>query len=209
MKLQTFLNEDTDIDFNTVLKECSEIIDIYNDVGKVLYRGSKSHSASSIIKVYPRNDRRPLDMPIYISNALDDEFYQMFDWKPRSEGVFCTSDYNVASSYSNNYDRMAYVFFPKNGFKFLWSTDFEDLFSDVFDCNNDDYKTFDDDNDDEDEEDYDYRGWEWDYEKIVSTYTDKNIGNAIRSRNEMAFKCDWYYLVNKDDATMLSFFENS
>jgi len=194
MRLNKFLNENNNIDFNDIIKDCSDIIDIYRETNNVLFRGIKYCKDNQVISlIYPRNDRRPVDTPEEISDDLDDEFYKRFKWKPRREGVFCTSDSSTAKSFDGN--RELRIVFPKNGFKFLWSDTFDDLFSDVFEKHNISYAKIKGDN-------YDYYNeWEWDYEKIVSTYSDKNIGNAVKSGNEVMIKCNYYYLVILSEAT--------
>ncbi len=193
MKLQTFLNEDTDIDFDTVLKECSEIVDIYKQIKSFLYRGSKHNFAQDITKITPRTDRRPLDSSVEVSRKLDDEFYKRFKWRPRSEGVFCTSTLSNAHTYGDSY-----IFFPKNGFKFVWSRKFEDFYSNIYDAYYSEYYTTVDIN-----KFFTLEDKYMDFEKIVSEYTNRDIKDAIEIGHEMMFKCDYYYMADYTETNYL------
>ena len=74
----------------------------------------------------PRKDRIPMNTPKNVSDALDRGFQKNFGWKPRTEGVFCTPDITSASFYGD-----AYLFFPFDEYKYIWSPDVEDLYSDL------------------------------------------------------------------------------
>jgi len=84
--------------------------------------------SDDIYKVYPRKDRRPKDTSIEDTIHIDKLFYKKFGWRPRTEGVFATGDWYEASHYGN-----IYAFFPANGFQYVWSTKYSDLYSDFFD----------------------------------------------------------------------------
>ena len=115
---------------NKIKEQCSQIIKEYNRADMVLFRGSGSSSlikmdnTNYVFKAYPRDDRWPKDTQEYLHDLLNDAFYKKFKWKPRSQGVFA-SHYSVALGYG-----VPYVFFPVNGYKFIYSKTINDLYSD-------------------------------------------------------------------------------
>jgi hypothetical protein len=78
--------------------------------------------------VYPRKDRKPKDLAEHYHKGMDRVFYDKFGWRPRSEGVFVTNNFVTAESYGNAVN----IFFPVNGFSFVWSTIYSDLYTNVF-----------------------------------------------------------------------------
>lgn len=89
------------------------------------YRGISS--VESIIEKKPRMDRRPKDSHIKLTAWMDDAFESKFHWRPRSEGVFATGSGEMA----NGYGHQVYMFFPSNGFKFIWSPEISDIYRDL------------------------------------------------------------------------------
>jgi len=128
-RLKEYLIESSERDkgiLRNISKECSEIIEIYRDIEVYLYRGINNISGEMGFRI-PRRDRLPKDTPIEIQEKLDIEFKKKFGWKARSEGVFVTPRYNTASTYGTGYP---VVVFPVNGFKYLWSPVYKDLYAD-------------------------------------------------------------------------------
>jgi len=111
--------------------ECSDIVKEYALTNKLLYRGTKTSRretiSDNVYKIIPRNDRKPKDTDPSDQRSIDDLFEDIFGWRPRSEGVFVSSSSTVAKSYGK-----IYVFFPVNGYKYVWSPNYEDLYSDYF-----------------------------------------------------------------------------
>lgn len=135
MRLTNYLTEETleDIEqekklvnemIETLEHDCSEIISVYKKANGFLYRGSKKS-----IKMYdyitPRPDRQPKDTPQIYHDMIDDIFKKKYGWRARSEGVFASGEV-MAKEYGK-----AYLFFPVNGYKYLWSEKIQDLYSDV------------------------------------------------------------------------------
>ena len=125
-------------------KQCSQIIKEYDNAGSILFRGTNStrmtniDENNNIYKVYPREDRRPKDTPLFMQIKLDDLFYKVFKWKPRSQGVFAVRNFGIAHSYGN-----AYAFFPVNGYKYVWSMRVDDLYGDYIERHQYDYEEYD------------------------------------------------------------------
>lgn len=124
MRFQKFINEETDFDtIEKVLEqECSQIIEEYRKCGRILYRGTKK-SIKDWKFITPRKNREPKDTPKEMHKILDDAFQKRFGWKARSEGVFALSD----SMYVSEYGR-EYFFFPKDGYKYIWHPQIQDLY---------------------------------------------------------------------------------
>ncbi len=97
------------------LKECE---------GLMMYRGYKGGGGGWSERTV-RTDRYPKDTPQEIHDELNNEFEAAFDWPVRS-GVFCTGDLNFALGYGN-----AITIWPKDGYKYAWSTSYRDLYVDA------------------------------------------------------------------------------
>lgn len=107
-----------------IKRECSDIYSLYQRTSKYFYRGM-SEDREYFEKIVPRKDRKPKDINIEIHKYLDEQFYKIFGWRPRTEGVFCTSDIVSTETYSSH----AHIIFPKDGFKYIWSPEIDDLHS--------------------------------------------------------------------------------
>ena len=49
--------------------------------------------------------------------------YEKFRWKPRAQGVFTIGSYSFASSYGT-----PNLFFPIGNYRYVWNTEYDDLF---------------------------------------------------------------------------------
>jgi len=76
-----------------------------------------------------RSDRKPRDINEEIQELFDKEFYKRFKVRFRSNSIFCTGDYEQASSYGSN----VYAIFPIGKYKYAWSPVVYDLFTDIVD----------------------------------------------------------------------------
>lgn len=166
----------------------------------ILYRGAKRDIYHyDLLQRY--KDRKPKDMPKNLHDLFDYEFNKKFGWKARSEGVFVTSALNHAVFYGK-----AYVFIPKtNTFRFIYSRSIKDLYSEA---SGEDYDFLDEIdvcvlNDDKNMIDYlisqDFYSGKLPtknevIDKIMKSYKNNNIQNAIVSRNEIMFDCDEYFM---------------
>jgi hypothetical protein len=121
MRLLEFLDKENAL-INRLRVDCSEFINVLKKSNEKVWRGTH-HSIGGIQKFVPRSDRKPKDTNIWVHNLLNKEFLKKFGWKVRN-GVFATSDKNEILI--RNYG-IPYLFFPVNGFKFVWSPDIGDL----------------------------------------------------------------------------------
>lgn len=213
IKFENFI--DFSKEFVKIRKECSQICNEYIKAGEVLYRATKGYW-EDFDKIVPRTDRRPLSTDPKLSEKFDEQFYKLFGWKPRKEGVFCQSDVTDINIYGDDY-----IIFPSNGYNFLWSEHIEDLWASLisdkygltsydihpetlmFKVSNtlkkeykeggptlgsrEEYqKKFEDE-------------WHKEADKtirnIVATYRENNMKKAIHSGNEVMIKCDYYYVI--------------
>lgn len=173
------------IDIKEIIKrECNEFLKECN--GKYFYRGVKKN-IKKIEFVIPRTNRKPSEIPLEVHNILNEKFNKKFGWKCRN-GVFVSADEEIAGSYGS-----CYMFFPVDGYKYVWSPIVEDLW---FNLNGKDYIS-------NTKRNCRYKGelktkWlikreKW-LIKIVDSYTNKGIKDI--DKEELIVKCKGYYLVN-------------
>lgn len=123
MRLEKFINEATVDDekmVSTLRKECSQWLEEMGD--RRVWRGFKG-GVTKTTKKFPRQDRRPLDMPMVVHNTLDDLLKKKFGWKPRSQGVFVANDPRFADNFGKSY-----LIWPCNGYKYIYNKDIGDLY---------------------------------------------------------------------------------
>ncbi len=178
--------------FEVIRKECSKICDMCIKTGNLLYRGAE-HIYPNFTKVVPRTDRTPLTSPKRLHDKLDNEFKDLFGWKPRSEGVFVSGSQDTAEGYGK-----VFITFPKDGFYYLWSNKIEDLYNDL---------------------DAPYYMIDTSLAKIrfgaehvenlkkksdqkiaktILSYQTDNLEKAIKSGHEIMMKCDYYYVIRDE-----------
>jgi hypothetical protein len=181
--------------------EKNDIFQLYRKSDKnFLYRGVKA-DIYHYEKRSRRKDRQPKDMPKHLHDLLDYEFNRRFGWKARSEGVFVVPNQTMARGYGT-----PYIFIPLGKYRFLYSDEISDLFSEA---TGDDAIFLDAIevavlNDDTDmigylsEEGYDLNNVPSErdvIDKMMKTYTNKNINNAINLyKHEIMFDCNEYLL---------------
>lgn len=170
---------------NLIRRDCKPFLKEFKDFP--IFRGIES-SEDFIIKT-PRIDRKPTDMPLWFHNVVDKAFNDIFGWKARSEGVFCSNDIEQATQYGSN----VYYFFPVGDYRYVYSDTIKDLYV---------YAS---------KHDYIADGWhEYKYEHkavtdsdkeklynfIKSKYTDKGFRTNKQDHTEVIFKCDRYYALD-------------
>lgn len=180
----------------TIFKDCEYYISQLrkSNAFKLLYRGTRD--GTNFYKLKTSNlerGRKPKDMGKIMHDLLNDEIFRPeFGWNVR-DGIF-------ASSKLLTYYGDPYLFFPVGEFKYVWSPTVQDLYEDMFDKNKLDFL-------------YYYvpgklinSSYVNDLtEEVVKIsiknlqlmYQDNNFKMAVRSENEIAFKCDKYYIVNR------------
>ncbi len=98
----------------SIKTNCSEIIEIYRDAGRLLYRGTKNNPP--IYRGRSLDDRQPTDS----SKKLSDLFNQMLAANGmtalRSNSIFVSSGIALARKFG-----VVYVVFPLNGFEFTYT----------------------------------------------------------------------------------------
>ena len=131
MRLFKLINEESEFEKvkKDIVAECSDILKVYSDTGRVFFRGLRK--SNNYGYVTPRNDRKPMDTPKEIHEIFDEVFKKKFGWRARSEGVFVTS-----SKITSNYYGEPAVFYPVNGWKFIWSPNINDLYVDYIEDDN-------------------------------------------------------------------------
>lgn len=163
-KFKEYIGEFEEI-LNNIRMECNEYIKEM-DYGKFLYRGVKK-SVKDYKYIVPRKNRRPSDMPIEVHNLLNKSFKKKFGWECRN-GVFASGYRKIKGSYGQQY-----MFFPVNGYKYVWAPKITDLWCE--------FNRFNKVNDEM-------------IEKLVNRYINKHINNIYTE--EIVFKCKGYYLVD-------------
>ena len=107
--------------FSYIEEHCSEYLKHVRSTGKLLYRG-QSDASQPIFVGYPRADRKPKDSNKK-AQELCDKYLTLKGFKAlRSNSIFTSSNKSQAGRYGD-----VYAIFPKNGFKYLWSTKDDDL----------------------------------------------------------------------------------
>jgi len=182
MKFKDYLqNEDITKSINTISRECSEIIEIYNQTGNFLFRGERNNF---IIKLKSHlKDRIPMHTPKEIHELVNDYFMKNFGWKGRN-GVFASNKIIQTVYYGSQN-----IFLPINEFKYIYSPivyDLSDQLGVITDYNFDKWS--------QNDKNETYIK----LSKLIETYTDKNIKSMICSTKniEISFNCKYYYLIH-------------
>lgn len=106
-------------------KDCSKFIEDIKGSGSLLYRGNnKFVDEFGVFDV--RKDRKPSSTNKDLSQLIDMSLFDKFGFKPRSEGVFTTSNESDASIYGQ-----VFLFFPIGNYKYIWSEQVGDLYTDI------------------------------------------------------------------------------
>lgn len=182
-----------------IMVECSDMYELYKREKQFFYRGTKD-DIEFWMKKTPREGRKPVAMSWEVKGYLDARFEDMFGWRARN-GVFAIGNHDHVVEHFDN----PYIIFVPNGFKYVWSTEFGDLNlynGDVFLHNIEIIL----DVDSWVSEKQPYRNnrikeANENIEEGFATFTDKDINKALKSGNEISFKCNHYYLVNPDILT--------
>lgn len=85
------------------------------------WRGTDSTNKDFAIKK-PRKRRKPRDTAPIISKMINDYIAKKIGWRPRTQGLFTTSDWYKAAGFGSN----IYCVFPIGKFKYMWIKDMED-----------------------------------------------------------------------------------
>jgi hypothetical protein len=185
--LETEMNFDKIVDI--LSSECSEFLDLLKEKNiKGLYRGATIHETPIVDgfwKMKPFENRLSRDTKSHISKLLDDGFVNKFGIPLRSRGVFATKDLSIAAEYGR-FRKEAFLFFPKNGFRYFWNSQIEDLYTELRDNT-----SF-----------YNKEPFFWsssekrEFQNILYGYQEGEIEKV--KWQELTFICDEYYMLDLD-----------
>lgn len=169
-----------------------------------LFRGLKTIPQGNqlLYKKDVRVDRKPTDTPVPIQQYLDQTFQQQFGVPFRSKAMYTTGSRLAASYYGT-----LCIVFPIGQFKYLWSSEVEDLFGRIRD------RVLEQSDDESFElfassisQHYQTHGeLTHDVEEMIddildeANYQDDQLKQAIQSRNEIMIATDQYYIIPFDD----------
>jgi len=188
-----FENLETEMNFDKIVEilstECSEFLDLLEEKNiKGLYRGATIHETPIVDgfwKMKPFENRLSRDTKSHISKLLDDGFVNKFGIPLRSRGVFATKDLSIAAEYGR-FRKEAFLFFPKNGFRYFWNSQIEDLYTELRDNT-----SF-----------YNKEPFFWSssekrqFQNILYGYQEGEIEKV--KWQELTFICDEYYMLDLD-----------
>ena len=104
-----------------IVPNCSEILKIYSSSNKLLYRRTKKYT-NKIFRGTSRNDRRPLDSYLFLSELFDIGLKYLGMTALKSNSIFASNDRSGTYQFGHN----DYIIFPIDGFKYTY-TKFADL----------------------------------------------------------------------------------
>jgi hypothetical protein len=188
-----FENLETEMNFDKIIEilstECSEFLTLLEEKNiKGIYRGATIHDTPIVDgfwKFKPFENRLSRDTKSNISKLLDEEFVNKFGIPLRSKGVFATKDLSIAASYGR-FRKEAFLFFPKNGFRYFWNPQIDDLFTELRDNT-----SF-----------YNKEPFFWsssekrEFQNILYGYQEGEIEKV--KWQELTFICDEYYMLDLD-----------
>ena len=148
--------------------------------------GDQTNILDGVWKIETIEKRKAKDTNWKISELIDSGLERKFGIPLRSKGVFATKNLSIASDYAG-LDRLknTYMFFPKNGFRYFWNPNIDDLFTELRD-GFDWYEEY--DNIEITDEVLSDINW------IVNGYQEGDISRI--NLQEITFICDEYYLVD-------------
>jgi len=112
-------------------KHCSEIMSLYREYGKVLYRGITRYFGSNIYNFKDGDvffgkspsDRHPIDIPSSVQKQIDSKLQKSGFEALRSNSIFCCSSKLSAQKYGD-----LHIIFPLDGFSYTWCNTAIDLY---------------------------------------------------------------------------------
>lgn len=193
MKFQQYITEmNNTYDIELLVKKCRPICEIYAKTRGVLYRGIKKiHNEEQNVFMLKtrRKDRKPKNSSTEIHNLFNETFNEIFHWKPRTEGIFCSTDYQTATFYG-----YSYIVFPIGNFRYLYSENVRD----TIDLPGQVLKKM---------GHYNIKSWSdptfiKELKKFIKeNFTDKNLETLLSkaSDTEVVLDCDEYYGIRRAD----------
>lgn len=177
---------------DTLKKECAPFIKEMkkSNLHHWFFRAIEKHWNTISKPIKPRKNRFPSNTPDEIHEYMDQLLKKKFGWKPRSEGVFASSDRNQLEYIYGE----PHLFFPIGNYKYVYNPKIRDIFM-YFD---EKYLISYENWGEEERE-----GMMEDLRNLLHGYTDKNLKAAYINIVEVSFKCKSYYLVNEKYGDML------
>ena len=124
MRLEKYINRiDETTDEELLNYFLSEVKDYLKEQNGVRLWRATNKNIKGIQKFSARSDRHPRDTPKEVHEWLDKWFKSNFGWKARSQGVFCASTPSGIEMFGKNVN----LFFPCNGYKYIYSNTIHDL----------------------------------------------------------------------------------
>jgi len=124
MRLEKYITRiDENTDEELLAYFLSEVKDYLKEQDGVRLWRAHNHNIKGIQKFSARKNRKPRDTPKEVHDFLDKWFKSNFGWKARSEGVFCSTTPSNIEPFGKNVD----LFFPCNGYKYVWSNIIQDM----------------------------------------------------------------------------------
>jgi hypothetical protein len=196
---QLFENKDDD-NFTKIIdileSDCSQFLSLLKKWRiSGVYRGVPSHYFGKPIldgfwSMTPPKHREPKDTNKEISKKIDEELNKKFGVPLRSKGVFASLDISISSDYGKDpmgvKDPETFLFIPKNGFRYFWNPNVDDLFTELRDN-----KSF-----------YKKNPFFWnpieikEFESLINGYREGEIEKI--KWQEITFICSGYYLLDLD-----------
>lgn len=164
-----------------------------------LYRGVKppgGHSvtgagdANVIRKEVRLTDRKPTDMPYDLHQFINGYFKQQYGSSFRS-AMFVSGSSGMASDYGTTY-----IIFPAGEFQYLWSEDYEDLYSITAEYGFDQISPS--SMSPEEAVEWKENAKESLEDEVLSTYQTDDLESAIDSAHEIMIRCSHYYGIHAD-----------
>jgi hypothetical protein len=126
MRLQQYINEEeSNIDkiLSVLQKDCKPFLKELDS--NFVWRGTH-RNINAIKELKSRlENRRPSDTDAEVHYHINELFKKKFKWYARN-GVFATGNYQIARDYGK-----PFMFFPIGNFKYVWSPDIEDFFTEI------------------------------------------------------------------------------
>lgn len=187
-----------------LLKDLAHITSYHHRHQPIFLRGMSEDDNLILKKV--RKDRTPLDSVNQVDNTLvDDIFYDKMGVRPRSEGIFTSTNSATANLYG-----IIYMVFPIGDFDYVASdswVDMIDAWSTYYEVFND----FESNGNEESKEIIDKYGnmedgkvpRKW-IEHVIEEYgkNGNEIKTAVKEGQEVVFICDEYYAIKYDKESL-------
>jgi hypothetical protein len=198
--------EDTEIEtleefLSDRAEQLIEDVGLHNLYDLRLFRGLKLSNSDTRVTLlidgeekdcyirFTRAERKPKDISEQITRRLDDEFEERLGWRPRTQGVFCTSDSMQAHQYGDTCR-----IYPLGDYKCVTSENVDDLLRVLYtviqkDAARDDLNP---------RTNMEVKDLDLIFEKlepIIDSYKNYSVKDAIRFGNETIIKCGAYLIV--------------